>query len=236
MKTLGIISRRRCMADFYGQLLAGLFDGVAEVERYSLEAGTLRELRSCDLYLNTATDYDLMRNSWARRYLPPESRTVRSAVTFTKKALEILRAYPKGTRALLANQTRHMAMESIAQLYHLGISNIEFFPYYPEIETVPQAEVAFAPGDLDMAPPGMPAVDLGARWLTANTVCELALKLGAAQFLESAQFAGYTAALAEVDYSLQKISYHNLSMENKLELILNALDSGIVCEIGRAHV
>ena len=229
MKTLGIISRRRCMADFYGQLLAGLFDGVAEVERHSLEAGTLRELRSCDLYLNTATDYDLMRNSWARRYLPPESRTVRSAVTFTKKALEILRAYPRGTRALLANQTRHMAMESIAQLYHLGISNIEFFPYYPEIETVPEAEVAFAPGDLDMAPPGMPAVDLGARWLTANTVCELALKLGAAQFLESARFAGYTAALAEVDYSLQKISYHNLSMENKLELILNALDSGIVC-------
>ena len=229
MKTLGIISRRRCIAEFYGRLLAGLFDGIAEVDWFSLEDGTIRELRSCDLYLNTITDYDLMRSSWPRAYFPPESWSVRSAVTFTKKALETLRAYPEGTRALLANQSRHMAMESISQLYHLGISNIEFFPYYPESESVPEAEVAFAPGDADMAPPGIPVVDLGARWLTANTICELALKLGAAQFLESPRFAEYTAALAEVDYSLQTISYHNLSMENKLELILNALDTGIVC-------
>lgn len=48
-------------------------------------------------------------------------------------------------------------------------------------------------------------------------------------FLESKKFARYTLSLADVDYSLQRISSDNLTMENKLEMILNTLDEGIVC-------
>ncbi len=146
----------------------------------------------------------------------PSYWVVQSAITFTKKAVEILQSYPEGTRAMLVNQSQHMAMESISQLYHLGISNIEFFPYSPEMDSVPDVDLAFAPRRGGSGSPGVTVVDLGSRHLTANTICEIALKLGNL-FPESQKFSDYTAALAEVDYSLQKISYNSLTIENKLK-------------------
>lgn len=228
-KTLGIISKSKSMADFYARLLDALFSGMAEVYVSSLEDGSVRKLRNCDLYLVSVTSYDLIYHSWAKDLLPPEARTVQASVTYTREAVEILRAYPEGTKALLLNQTRHMSMESISQLYHLGISNIEFLPWYPGAERPPDVSIIFTPGEAELAPPDSTVVDLGPRWLTANTVCEIALRLGNPLFLESREFTAYTAALAGVDYSLQTLSYNSLTMECKLELILNALDAGIVC-------
>ena len=228
-KTLGIISKSRRMADFYARLLNGLLGAAADIYAWSLEDESVRKLRSCDLYLVSVTSYDLIYHSWAKALLPPEARTVQASVTFTQEAIELLRGCAPGTRALLVNQTRHMAMESISQLYHLGVSNIEFVPCYPGAEDLPDLTVAFSPGETELAPPGVVPVDLGHRWLTANTVCELALRLGDPAFLESREFIAYAAALAEVDYSLQTLSYNSLSMESKLELILNALDAGSVC-------
>lgn len=229
-KTLGILSKSRRMADFYAGLLNGLLGGMAEIDASSLEDGSIRKLRDCDLYLVSVTSYDLIYHSWAKDFLPPKARTVQASVTFSMEAMETLRAYPEGTKALLVNQTRHMAMESISQLYHLGISNIEFLPYYPGAESAPDLSPVFSPGETELAPPGADVVDLGSRRLTANTVCEIALRLGSPAFLESREFAAYAAALAGVDYSLQTLSYNSLTMESKLELILNALDAGIVCE------
>ena len=229
-KALGILSKSRRMADFYAGLLNGLLGSMAEIDASSLEDGSIRKLRDCDLYLVSVTSYDLIYHSWAKDFLPPKARTVQASVTFSMEAMETLRAYPEGTKALLVNQTRHMAMESISQLYHLGISNIEFLPYYPGAESAPDLSPVFSPGEAELAPPGADVVDLGSRRLTANTVCEIALRLGSPAFLESREFAAYAAALAGVDYSLQTLSYNSLTMESKLELILNALDAGIVCE------
>ena len=198
-KTLGILSKSRDMADFYAGLLSGLFGGTAEIYASSLEDGSIRKLRDCDLYLVSVTSYDLIYHSWAKGFLPPEARTVQASVTFSMKAVETLRAYPEGTKALLVNQTRHMAMESISQLYHLGISNIEFLPCYPGSENPPEVLTVFTPGEADLAPAGAAVVDLGPRSLTANTVCEIALRLGNPVFLESREFAAYTAALAGVE-------------------------------------
>jgi transcriptional regulator with PAS, ATPase and Fis domain len=229
-KTIGIISQRSGMADFYKKQLLELFGDVAEISVYNVEDQTIRSLRECDLYLSTSTSYDLMRNGWARSYLPSGSKVVQSRITFTKASLELLRTYPDGTRAMLVNQNQHMALESIAQLYHLGVSNIEFLPCYPEIDAVPDVKLAFVPGEPELVPEGVShVVDLGCRSLTANTISEIALKIGNSFFLESAKFARYTATLATVDYSLQEISYNNLTMENKLEIILNSLEAGIVC-------
>ena len=91
---------------------------------------------------------------------------------------EQLCTYPPATKALLVNQIQHMAMESITQLYHLGAGNIEFLPYYPGMEEIPPVTLAFAPGELDLVPPGITRiVDLGCRLLTANTISKIASKL-----------------------------------------------------------
>lgn len=227
---IGIISKRSGMGRYYQQQLTELFGDSADIYAYNLEEKTILDMQPCKLYLISSTSYDLIYDSWAKPFLPPEAKLVHSRITFSKEAVNLLRTYPEGTKAMLVNQSQHMALESIAQLYHLGINNIEFFPCYPELREVPPVELAFAPGEAELAPPSVKqVVDLGCRKLTANTVCEIALKLDNPFFLESTKFQEYAATLASVDYSLQKMSFANITTENKLEMILNSLEQGIVC-------
>ena len=73
-KALGILSKSRRMADFYAGLLNGLLGSMAEIDASSLEDGSIRTLRDCDLYLVSVTSYDLIYHSCPRRpgrFRPP---------------------------------------------------------------------------------------------------------------------------------------------------------------------
>lgn len=229
-KTVGVIASRLSMAEFYAGILKDLCSDFMEIVTASVEDESIRALPQCDLYVSSITSYDIMRDSWVRSYLPVQSQIVSMDVSFSNAAVDLLRTYPEGTKALLVNQNKHMTMECIAQLYHLGISNIEFYPFYPGIAEVPAADLVFTVGEPDLVPEGHPRViDIGSRWPSINTLSEIALKLGNSFFLESDRFRRYRAKLANVDYSLLKITSDSLTAENKLEVILNSLDEGIVC-------
>lgn len=229
-KTVCVISARPGMAEFYAGILRNLCSDFMEIHLCSLEDGSIRSMPQCDLYVSSVTSYDLLRNNWARDFLPAMSTVVPMDVSFSKAALDLLHTYPEGTKALLVNQNKHMTMECIAQLYHLGISNIEFYPCYPGAEKLPETDLVFTVGEPDLVPEdAVHVVDIGSRWPSVNTLTEIALKLGNAFFLESERFRRYQARLAGVDYSLLKITSDTLSAENKLEMILNSLDEGIVC-------
>ena len=229
-KTIGIVSARRSMAEFYAKIIGEMAKGYAEVYVCAVEDESIESLPECDLYVSSVTSYDMMLNSRIRKCLPPQQKTVEMDVSFSKAAVDLLRTYPEGTKALLLNQNKHMTLECIAQLYHLGISNIEFYPCYPGIEKQPEGDLLFTVGEPDLVPPGIRrAVDIGSRLPSAKTLSEIALRIGDSFFLESDRFRRYRTRLASVEYSLLKISSDSLTTENKLEMILNALHEGIVC-------
>lgn len=228
-KSIGIISKASSIANFYKNILSQVFTDNIDIYTYSIEEKTLKMIHNCDLYLLSATSDDIEKNKWAEPFLPPESKTVRADIVFSKKAVDILRKYPIGTKALIVNQNKHMTMESLSQLTHLGISNIEFFLYYPKMKKVPSVDLAFATGEKELIPPKITnCVDLGCRKLSINTIYEIALKLDLNFVLKGKEFENYANSLAVKDYSLQKISYNNLTTELKLEAILNSLDSGVI--------
>ena len=229
-KTIGILSHRRAMADFYAGIFRELLGDTAEIVAGATEDGSIRRIPAADLYVSSVTAYDVKQDSSTREVLAEKQPTVRLDVNFPRAAIDLLQTYPEGTRALLVNQNKHMTMECIGQLYHLGISNIEFYPCYPGSEVPRGIDLAITVGEPDLVPKCVQrVVDIGSRLPGASTICEVALKLGDAFFLESRRFKRYRSRLAEVDYSLQTISSNNLTAENRLEIILNALEEGIVC-------
>ena len=229
-KIIGILSHRRAMAEFYGEIFQELFKDFAEIFVAAAEDDSICGMPKADLYISSVTSYDLRGDSELREFINGELKPIRMDVTFSKAAVDLLQTYPEGTKALLVNQNKHMAMECIAQLYHLGISNIEFYPCYPGIERLPTADMTFTVGEPDLVPESViRAVNIGSRLPSANVICEAALRLGNAFFLEGKRFKRYRNRLANVDYSLETISSKNLSTENRLEIILNTLEEGIVC-------
>ena len=236
-KTLGIISHRRAMANFYGEIFRELLGDYAEIVTGAAEDGSVRSMPKADLYISSVTSYDLLQDGKIREFVNEELHPIRMDVTFSRAAVDLLRTYPDGTKALLVNQNKHMAMECIAQLYHLGISNIEFYPCYPGLERLPMVGLTFTVGEPDLVPRCIEhAVDIGSRLPSMSVICEAALKLGNAFFLEGKRFKKYRNRLASVDYSLETISSNNLTAENRLEIILNALEEGIVCVNERGEI
>ena len=237
-KSIGVISQLPTMARYYADTLKSLFDDIADIYWFSLEDHSVRKIVECELYVNTCTSYEIMKDEWARKYFPKEDILVQAAVNFTCSAIDILRSYPEKTTAMLVNQNRHMAMECISQLYNLGITNIEFYPYAPEMGEVPDVDIAFSLGECELESPKIPVVDLGLRKLSVNTICEVAFKLGLTSFMESHRFKEYAQQMIDIDYSLKKISSENLTLVNKLEMIVDALDEGIICmdEAGKINL
>lgn len=226
-KNIAVITISAAVADFYQRLLTELLGDVAKIEQYSFEKDTVSKLRPADLYLVAATSSDTYER--AISYIPPDGVVVISDLTITKENYRKLAAFPKGTQAMLVNLSRNMAIESISMLHHLGLNNIEFTPVYPGLTGIPDIPLAITPGERRFVPPDVPTVlDIGDRVFTANVIMEIALKLGALDFLESARYREYISHLATVDYSLNSLSVKNLTLESKFDILLNALDTGII--------
>ena len=118
-KTIGIISHRRAMAEFYGDIFRELFKDFAEIFIAAAEDHNIRSMPKADLYISSVTSYDLRGDSELREFINGELKPIRMDVTFSRAAVDLLQTYPEGTKAMLVNQNKHMTMECIAQLYHL---------------------------------------------------------------------------------------------------------------------
>lgn len=228
-KRIGIITTNVEAAQTYKKVLDALLGDIVDIVTYSIEDDSVFAIQPCNVFLVSSTSFNAGQHVDFLDLIPKEALIVKTEVTFTEEAIRQLRGFPKGTKALMANQNQHMALESISQLYHLGVSNITFQPYYPGSGEAPEVDVVVACGELRYVPANaMKVINLGCRTLTSNTVSEIALKLGVPAFLESETFKNYMMSLASADYSLKELSISNLTLENKLEIIINALDSGVM--------
>lgn len=226
-KTIAILTISLEVGKFYKSLLMRLFEGLIDVLCYSLEDQSLFTVADADLYLVGATSSDAFRRTLS--LVPAGRQVVISNLTFLKENIDRLLAYPTGTQAMLVNLSSNMAIESISDLYRLGVTNITFTPVYPDMANVPPLELAITPGEKRFVPWwAKEIIDMGNRVFTANTLAEIALKLGFPQLLESSRFRRYFASLAVGDYSLDSLVTRTSSIESQFDILLEAMDVGIM--------
>lgn len=228
-KKVTIIAIASASAEFYSQQLYQLFGTEIHVTTYSMEEGKVGEMPEADLYLIATTSSELF--EYVLSLVPYRDRVVVAGITFTKEAIVPLKKYLKGTRAMLVNLSANMAVESIADLNRLGVTNIQFIPVYPDMpkEQIPELDLAITPGESRFVPRNaQKIVDIGSRVLNANTIIETALKLGFKEFPVSEECRNYINSLAEQDYSIDVLANENLNMKNRAEILVEALELGII--------
>ena len=150
------------------------------------------------------------------------------AITFFKKEIEAPAAAAKGTQAMLVNLSVQMAIESIAELNRLGITQIEFIPVSPGAAYPPMWSWP-SPGEVPVVPPtALRVMDLGPRVFTADTLLEIALALGFTWFPASPAFRSYADSLADPGQSLASLWSARLKTETYLDILMGALETGIL--------
>ena len=227
-KKLVLVTQTASTCPTYAQWLFQFFGSNITLETFSVEANDFPAMSTdADLYIVAATSTDAF--SQVMETIPPERKVVSPTITFFKKEIDALRQLPKGTRAMLVNLSVEMAIESIAELNRLGITQIEFTPVYPGSSYPPDVELAITPGEACYVPPTVLRVlDLGPRVFSANTLMEIALALGFTWFPKSQEFRSYAASLADPGQSLASLWSANLKTETYLDILMGALETGIL--------
>ena len=227
-KKLVLITQAASTCPTYAQRLHQFFGSNIALECFSVEAGDFPAMPTdADLYITAATSSDAF--AQIMDLIPEEGKVVSPAVTFFKKDIETLRQLPRGTRAMLVNLSVQMSYESIAELNRLGITQVEFTPVYPGSSYPTDVALAITPGEGQYVPPtALRVIDLGPRVFTADTLLEIALKLGFTWFPKSAEFRAYADSLADQGQSLASLWSANLKAESYLDILMGALETGIL--------
>ena len=75
-KIIGILSHRRAMAEFYGEIFQELFKDFAEIFVAAAEDDSIRGMPEADLYISSVTSYDLRGNSELREFINGELKPI----------------------------------------------------------------------------------------------------------------------------------------------------------------
>lgn len=111
--------------------------------------------------------------NYVRPHLSPgtEMLVIRRAID-PENIFKLLGLKPQ-QRILVVNTSKATAEEVIELLYKMGFDYLWLIPYGPEMEIVPEAELAITPGEAELVPSGLDVVDIGTRVIDLSTLIEI---------------------------------------------------------------
>ena len=174
-KQLAIITWDAASAQLYASQVRDFFGDQVNTRCYSTQLQPDPVIEPADVYLVSTcafADRDI------GQLLPSRGPVVLSEVRVTRDGLERLLAIPRNTRALLVNLNQPMATETIATLNQLGVTNIQFIPYYPGAPEPSHVPLAITTGERRFVPEwAAEVIDLGPRLLSGSTRGSLGVKV-----------------------------------------------------------
>ncbi|NBH70680.1 AAA family ATPase [Clostridiaceae bacterium] len=233
-KKISVITLVPRSVRFYAGQFQDIFGELAEVRAYSTGDGSVEGIEPSDLYVVST---DAFKAEETRQYVPSEGQVVEIQLTYAKDVVRDLKKIPKGTRVLFVNISSQMARESVTQLEQLGVNQLHFEAYGPDL-ALSEEEACAAWGEVDMAvtpdeasfvPQGIEKVlNIGHRPCTPATIIEAALRLGLERLLEERRFQNYMKSLAPGNYSFEQMFKRSRQLESRFDILIEILDEGMV--------
>lgn len=162
--------------------------------------------------------------------IEPGTKTIFADRIVNIETVSKLYEVPEGSSVLVVNKLYDTASKAIDQLIGTGISHIQFYPYYPGMESWNKdCKYVVTFGEKQLIPEWeIEIIDLGIRPIDINTCIEISMEL---KIYENVK---HTLTSAFFRPSLQLLYYYsqeyskNLFLTEKLQQLLNIFKSGIV--------
>ena len=234
-KRISVITLVPRSGNFYARQFQDIFWELAEVQAYSTEDGSVEKIGPSDLYVVSTDAFEAAEET--RQYVPADGQVVEIQLTYAKDVIRDLKKLPKGTRVLFVNITSQMAREAVTQLEQLGVNQLRFEAYGPDL-ALPKTEasemwkhidLAVTPDELSLVPPGIgKVINIGHRPCAPAIFIEAALRLGLEQILEEKRFQNYMKSLAPGNYSFKQMFKRSRQLESRFDILIEILDEGMI--------
>lgn len=231
MKKLGIVTTSKTVGEFYESILCEILADYVEIYKFSFESSSfdkeeeIQKLKDLDVILfSTYSQYEIIKNKIGSRI-----NYVIIKLTLSKKGYEMLKALENVKNAMLVNLSMEMCLETIGLLYQLGFDHINFIPVYPNMENIPDLDIAITTGEARYVPENVrETYDLGHRLMDENTIVELLINLDLADILNDSSINSYFNELVKNNTGIEYLLSKSDILSNQLNTLLSLMDKGII--------
>lgn len=223
-KKLILITFEVAPKERYIKDLRNFFGEYLDIEGYSIKEGINQTIHG-DLTLITFAGL----TNIAKEYLPDEMEIIYLNRTFIKGSFEQLNDIPYGTKAMLVNNSKFGAIDTISLLYEMGIKHIDFTPVYPNMDNIPDLEYAVTPGQVHHVSKNVQKIiDIGWRVIDVSTLMNIITKLDILNDELDEKLEQYLNTIVPISHGFHFIFNSTNKIKNQLNIILDVIDDGVI--------
>ncbi|HBE9436697.1 sigma-54 dependent transcriptional regulator [Clostridioides difficile] len=233
MKTIAVVtdglSKLEC---FLNKNLEMIFKDKVMIKNYYLNKITEKELIKDDIILVMIDDRVLK----IKKYVEDVSKIITINRSIKQKDIYKLFSLPEGIDVLVVNDNKHTVLETISNLYNIGINHLNFIPYNPN-EEYRNIKIAITPGEASLVPKYIEEViDLGHRYIDSSTFIQIIAKLKLDDKEITERLIKYTDEIISL-YSGINTKYKELTIKaDELNSIINLSNLGMAMISDKGNV
>lgn len=199
------------------------FGDHVEFSSYSIKEG-IHETISGELAIVTSP----ILLDYLKRYLSEEIEIIYTTRTIYKKSLEELKKIEPGTEAMLVSNSSIFALDMISFLYRIGIKHIQFNPYYPDKERIPDLDLAITPGQTFHVPERAKEIlDIGWRVFDISMLMDVVSKLKIEDERVIQKINEHAQKIVPVNYGMHSAIDSIVKSDAMVKTILDEVEDGI---------
>ncbi|HBF5147781.1 TPA: sigma-54 interaction domain-containing protein [Clostridioides difficile] len=233
MKTIAVVtdglSKLEC---FLNKNLEMIFKDKVIIKNYYLNKITEKELIKDDIILVMIDDRVLK----IKKYVEDVSKIITINRSIKQKDIYKLFSLPEGIDVLVVNDNKHTVLETISNLYNIGINHLNFIPYNPN-EEYRNIKIAITPGEASLVPKYIKEViDLGHRYIDSSTFIQIIAKLKLDDKEITERLIKYTDEIISL-YSGINTKYKELTIKaDELNSIINLSNLGMAMVSDKGNI
>ncbi len=225
MKKIAIITNLFGVSKLHEKVLKDLFQEKIKIQTYSYDIDIIKDVINADVFVISL--YSIYLN--IKKYIPMNAKVVILSTTITVEQYDRIKKIPSGSQVLLVNYSAEMALEVMALLRKLGLTQYDFIPVYPGKKNVPKLDIAVTPGESDKVPDFVKnVIDIGHRILDVDTINDIAIKIGCENLLSTERFTEYFKSLKRGSSSVLTLLDRTNTLESRFFELLNVINEGII--------
>ncbi|HCQ5967299.1 TPA: sigma 54-interacting transcriptional regulator [Clostridioides difficile] len=233
MKTIAVVtdglSKLEC---FLNKNLEMIFKDKVKIKNYYLNKITDKELIKDDIILVMIDDRVLK----IKKYVEDVSKIITINRSIKQKDIYKLFSLPEEIDVLVVNDNKHTVLETISNLYNIGINHLNFIPYNPN-EEYRNIKIAITPGESSLVPKYIEEViDLGHRYIDSSTFIQIIAKLKLDDKEITERLIKYTDEIISL-YSGINTKYKELTIKaDELNSIINLSNLGMAMVSDKGNI
>lgn len=225
MKTIGIVTDGMSKLEYFlNENIESIFMDKVKINNYYFKNLKSNQLIRDDVILVMLDDRALK----IKKYVDDTKKIIKINRSIKQKEIYKLFSLPEGIDALVVNDNMQTTLETISNLYSIGINHLNFIPYNKDKE-YKDIRVAITPGESSLVPDYIDEIiDLGHRHIDSSTFIQIMAKLKIDDRDITRRLIKYSDEVVSLESGINS-TYKKLSIKNEeLNSIINLSNIGMV--------